>query len=128
VQVSNADTGTLFASGARQLPGGPVQAFTFGNGLFLEQTFDLRYQPWSVSSGPVQLGYTMTPAGDVGAISEPGTPRTYDERLLGTIGLQGPYYNWNRWYLPGAGRTGGGEVLGAGSDCPSRKIQSNVGA
>jgi RHS repeat-associated protein len=28
----------------------------------------------------------------------------YDERLLGPLGLQGPYYNWSRWYLPGVGR------------------------
>jgi RHS repeat-associated protein len=34
-------------------------------------------------------------------------PGQYDERLFaaaGLTGLQGPYYNWNRWYLPGAGR------------------------
>jgi RHS repeat-associated protein len=31
-------------------------------------------------------------------------PGQYDERLLGSVGLQGPYYNWNRWYLPGIGR------------------------
>lgn len=31
-------------------------------------------------------------------------PGQYDERLLGTLGLQGPYYNWNRWYLPSVGR------------------------
>jgi RHS repeat-associated protein len=31
-------------------------------------------------------------------------PGQYDERLLGGVGLQGPYYNWNRWYLPGVGR------------------------
>jgi len=31
-------------------------------------------------------------------------PGQYDERLLGAVGLQGPYYNWNRWYLPGVGR------------------------
>jgi RHS repeat-associated protein len=31
-------------------------------------------------------------------------PGQYDERLLGSLGLQGPYYNWNRWYLPGMGR------------------------
>ncbi len=27
-------------------------------------------------------------------------PGQYDERLLGTAFPQGPYYNWNRWYLP----------------------------
>jgi RHS repeat-associated protein len=31
-------------------------------------------------------------------------PGQYDERLLGSVGLQGPYYNWHRWYLPGVGR------------------------
>jgi RHS repeat-associated protein len=31
-------------------------------------------------------------------------PGQYDERLFGSVGLQGPYYNWNRWYLPGVGR------------------------
>ncbi len=31
-------------------------------------------------------------------------PGQYDERLLASLGLQGPYYNWNRWYLPGVGR------------------------
>jgi RHS repeat-associated protein len=31
-------------------------------------------------------------------------PGQYDERLLAAVGLQGPYYNWNRWYLPAVGR------------------------
>jgi RHS repeat-associated protein len=34
-------------------------------------------------------------------------PGQYDERLFaaaGITGLQGPYYNWNRWYLPSMGR------------------------
>jgi RHS repeat-associated protein len=31
-------------------------------------------------------------------------PGQYDERLLAGIGIQGPYYNWNRWYLPTMGR------------------------
>jgi RHS repeat-associated protein len=31
-------------------------------------------------------------------------PGQYDERLFWSVGLQGPYYNWNRWYLPGVGR------------------------
>jgi RHS repeat-associated protein len=31
-------------------------------------------------------------------------PGQYDERLLASVGLQGPYYNWNRWYLPSLGR------------------------
>ncbi len=31
-------------------------------------------------------------------------PGQYDERLLASVGVQGPYYNWNRWYLPSVGR------------------------
>jgi RHS repeat-associated protein len=34
-------------------------------------------------------------------------PGQYDERLFsaaGISGLAGPYYNWNRWYLPSVGR------------------------
>jgi RHS repeat-associated protein len=31
-------------------------------------------------------------------------PGQYDERLLSVLGLQGPYYNWNRSYLPSMGR------------------------
>ena len=33
-------------------------------------------------------------------------PGQYDERLFLTAGmkLSGPYYNWNRWYLPSLGR------------------------
>jgi RHS repeat-associated protein len=34
-------------------------------------------------------------------------PGQYDERLFaaaGISGMQGPYYNWNRWYLPSMGR------------------------
>ncbi len=31
-------------------------------------------------------------------------PGQYDEKLLTAVGLPGPYYNWNRWYLPGMGR------------------------
>ncbi|WP_242395422.1 RHS repeat domain-containing protein [Anaeromyxobacter oryzisoli] len=33
-------------------------------------------------------------------------PGQYDERVFlhAGLGLQGPYYNWNRWYLPGVGR------------------------
>jgi hypothetical protein len=110
MQVSNADTGAVFASGARQLPGGPVQAFTFGNGLLLEQAFNLRYQPWSVTSGPVQLGYTMTPAGDVGAITEPGTPRTYQYDFLDRL-ASSP--GWLQYGYDGTGNRTSETVEGA---------------
>jgi RHS repeat-associated protein len=63
--------------------------------------------------------WSATPARPYGDITEVTTPDPetgktvvtnlrlpgqYDERLLGALGLQGPYYNWNRWYLPGVGR------------------------
>ncbi len=52
---------------------------------------------------------TATPARQTPATPPPAPSHIrlsgqYDERLLGSLGLQGPYYNWNRWYLPGVGR------------------------
>jgi RHS repeat-associated protein len=38
-----------------------------------------------------------------GQYHERGTSPT-DAGLLSSIGIQGPFYNWNRWYLPMAGR------------------------
>jgi hypothetical protein len=47
-----------------------VTSLTYGNGKTLSQTFDLRYQPSGVASGPLMLGYGMTKAGDVGRIDD----------------------------------------------------------
>jgi RHS repeat-associated protein len=49
---------------------------------------------------------TTTPDPETGktVVTNLRLPGQYDERLLGTLGLQGPYYNWNRWYLPSVGR------------------------
>jgi RHS repeat-associated protein len=49
---------------------------------------------------------TTTPDPETGktVVTNLRLPGQYDERMLGTLGLQGPYYNWNRWYLPSAGR------------------------
>jgi RHS repeat-associated protein len=44
------------------------------------------------------------PATGATVVTDLRLPGQYDERLLGSVGLQGPYYNWNRWYLPGIGR------------------------
>jgi len=75
--------------------------------------------PRALTNGAGQVVWSATPARPYGDLVETVTPdpltgRTvvtnvrlpgqYDERLLGSLGLQGPYYNWNRWYLPGAGR------------------------
>jgi len=68
------------------------------------------------SAGQLVWSTFQRPYGEVGekTIPDPLTgttvvtnlrlPGQYDERLLGSLGLQGPYYNWNRWYLPGVGR------------------------
>jgi RHS repeat-associated protein len=49
---------------------------------------------------------TTTPDPETGktVVTNLRLPGQYDERLLGSLGLQGPYYNWNRWYLPSVGR------------------------
>jgi RHS repeat-associated protein len=75
--------------------------------------------PRALTNAAGQVVWSATPARPYGDIVETATPdpltgRTvvtnlrlpgqYDERLLGSLGLQGPYYNWNRWYLPGMGR------------------------
>jgi RHS repeat-associated protein len=68
------------------------------------------------SNGQVVWQASARPYGDVEEVSftDPVSGRTlvtnlrlpgqYDERLLASVGLQGPYYNWNRWYLPSVGR------------------------
>ncbi|ACL65874.1 YD repeat protein [Anaeromyxobacter dehalogenans 2CP-1] len=62
---------------------------------------------WSAATKPYgEVSETMTPDPATGrtVVTNLRLPGQYDERLLGSLGLQGPYYNWNRWYLPGVGR------------------------
>jgi len=62
---------------------------------------------WSASTRPYgDLVETTTPDPQNGrtVVTNLRLPGQYDERLLSSVGLQGPYYNWNRWYLPGVGR------------------------
>lgn len=54
--------------------------------------------------GEVAEATTPDPATGRTVVTNLRLPGQYDERLLGSVGLQGPYYNWNRWYLPGVGR------------------------
>jgi RHS repeat-associated protein len=71
-------------------------------------------EPQEATSGAPAASSSRTPSGSSCSYGELASgrqkvtnlrlPGQYDERLLGSIGLQGPYYNWNRWYLPGAGR------------------------
>ncbi|HSN11211.1 MAG TPA: RHS domain-containing protein [Propionibacteriaceae bacterium] len=70
VAVRNAGTGAPWASGIVRAPGGPVTGLTFGNGMTLSQTFDLRYQPTAVQSGPLLLTLQPTPGGDVGVVRD----------------------------------------------------------
>ena len=63
-------TGQAFADYVQHAPGGPVTSLSFGNGKTLSQTFDLRYQPVALASGPLLLGYGMTPSGDVKRIDD----------------------------------------------------------
>ncbi len=65
VRVRNAADEAVFVSNVARLPGGPVSALTFGNGTALAQTFNLRYEPQAIASGPLSLSYLMSPAGDV---------------------------------------------------------------
>jgi RHS repeat-associated protein len=62
---------------------------------------------WSAAAWPYgDLVETTTPDPLSGrtVVTNLRLPGQYDERLLESVGLQGPYYNWNRWYLPGVGR------------------------
>jgi RHS repeat-associated protein len=62
---------------------------------------------WSAAARPYgELTETTTPDPLTGrtVVTNLRLPGQYDERLLGNMGLQGPYYNWNRWYLPTMGR------------------------
>jgi RHS repeat-associated protein len=54
--------------------------------------------------GEVAEATTADPVTGKTVVTNLRLPGQYDERLLGSVGLQGPYYNWNRWYLPGVGR------------------------
>jgi RHS repeat-associated protein len=65
------------------------------------------------ASGQIAWQATARPYGDVAeaagatVVTNLRLPGQYDERLFaaaGITGLQGPYYNWNRWYLPSMGR------------------------
>jgi len=108
VQVKNVADGTRYADQITRLPGGPVGGLLFGNGLALSRTFNRRYEPQTISSGPLSLGYDMSPAGDVQAISDASTvlsscqrntTRTFQydflDRLVSSPGWLGFGYDGN---------------------------------
>jgi RHS repeat-associated protein len=57
---------------------------------------------WSAATRPYG---DMVETSATGVVTNLRLPGQYDEKLLAAgIGIQGPYYNWNRWYLPTMGR------------------------
>jgi RHS repeat-associated protein len=81
-EVRNVASGLKYAAGVSHWPQGPVSGLTFGNGTTLTQALNLRYEPTSITSGPVSLVYTMTPGGDVQAIQTGSTTTTYAHDFL----------------------------------------------
>ena len=81
-RVQDVGSGTSYADAVTYHPGGPVKGLTFGNGLTLLQPVNKRYEPLGVSSGPLSLGYTPDPAGDVGTVTEGSTTTTFQYDFL----------------------------------------------
>jgi len=75
-EVSNEATGRKYAGAVKHLPWGPVTDLAFSNGESLAAGFNLRYEPFAISSGTLALSYTMSPGGDVQAAG--ATSFTYD--------------------------------------------------
>jgi RHS repeat-associated protein len=76
---------------------GTPRALTNRNGQVVWSTYQRPY-------GEVQERTVVDPVAGRTVATNVRLPGQYDERLLASVGLQGPYYNWNRWYLPGVGR------------------------
>lgn len=68
--VRDVASGVAFASEIAYLPQGPLSGLSFGNGASLTQAFSLRYEPLSIQSGPLELGYTVSLSGDIAAIAK----------------------------------------------------------
>jgi len=70
-------------------------------------TSKARVVVWSASVarpyGEVAESLTADPASGRQVVSNLRLPGQYDERLS-IYGVPGPYYNWQRWYLPSMGR------------------------
>jgi len=80
-QVLNGTSGAIYANQVTHWPEGPLKGLVFGNGgLSLSQSYNLRYEPLSVQSGPVSLAYGPTPSGDIGAVLDQTTDALGCER------------------------------------------------
>jgi RHS repeat-associated protein len=105
------------------LEGRPLAQIEYGSGIarIYYVHADQLGTPRNLTSSERAVVWTagLQPYGEVAEITTPDPvtgqtvvtnlrlPGQYDERLFaaaGISGLQGPYYNWNRWYLPGVGR------------------------
>ncbi len=73
VRVLNLGDGTVYANNIAHYPNGPSSDAELGNATVVRQTLDRRYQPAAISSGPVALAYSMSPAGDVNGIVDTST-------------------------------------------------------
>jgi RHS repeat-associated protein len=102
--------GVAYADAVRALPAGPVTSLTFGNGLSLAQTYDARYQPSTIASGPFQVSYAMTRAGDVGTTTEGTTSRTFQYDFLDRLSASP---GWLSYAYDGSGNRTSETVQGA---------------
>jgi RHS repeat-associated protein len=80
--VREAGSNRPFMTEIQREPFGPMKSAFFGNTLALNQTYNLRYEPETISSGPVSLTYGVSPAGDVGGVFEGSTPSGYGHDYL----------------------------------------------
>jgi len=90
-EVRNQVTGTKYASSVKHLPWGPVTDLTFANGQTLAAGFNLRYEPDAISSGTLELSYTMSPAGDVRAEGAADFEYDVQDRLASSSQGAGSY-------------------------------------
>ena len=124
IRVSDLATGVKYADAVSHAPSGPVTGLVFGNGLAMSRGINRRYEPLTISNGPLSLSYAPTPAGDIGSIGDTsmvlsgcsrntGRDFAYDflDRLTGAT-------NWLAYGYDGAGNrvseTVGGIAAGYG--------------
>jgi RHS repeat-associated protein len=98
-EVRNAETGAIFATQISWMPAGPLRSLQFGNGAQLAQTFNLSYEPATIQSGPLELAYVVSGAGNLEQVSEAGVTRGYSydflDRLIGSDGWLSYAYDGN---------------------------------
>lgn len=81
-EVRNLATGVKYAGNVTHWPQGPVKGLTFSNGITLSQTFNLRYEPTGITSGPLALTFTPAKAGGFTAIQVGAALSTYGRDFL----------------------------------------------